>query len=72
MYMYLSPLVSVVRMYIEVHTPRNKDHANLWGSHGMVWLLVLVCIRGQTGNGVRNEFDKNHMYECMRARERCC
>lgn len=33
MYMYLSPLVSVVRMYIEVHTPRNKDQAqaNLWG-----------------------------------------
>lgn len=36
MYMYLSPLVSVVRMYR--YTPRSKDQANLWGgSHGMVW-----------------------------------
>lgn len=29
MYMYLDPLVSVVRMYR--YTPRNKDQANLWG-----------------------------------------
>lgn len=34
MYMYLSPLVSVVRMYR--YTPRNKDQANLLGGR-TVW-----------------------------------
>lgn len=74
MYMYLSPLVSVVRMYI-VHTHQGTRIRQIFGGvarYGMVLVLVLVCIRRQTGNGVRNEFNKNHMYECRRARERCC
>lgn len=47
MYMYLSPLVSVVRMYR--YTPRNKDQANLWrvARYGMV-IGIGIGMRSET------------------------
>lgn len=54
MYMYLSPLVSVVRMYIEVHTPRNKDQANLLGGR-TVWYGIGIGIG--IGIGMHSETD---------------